>query len=72
MAKTKDDFLREAIQFKLAANAACGCGDPYPMDVKAQSCFEAYLALGGTEDEIGAEWRKAYDSTPHHQGGGLR
>jgi len=68
--KTKQGFLAEAIQEKLYGNAACGCGDPYPHDVKAQACFEAFFALGGTEAEANAAWHEAYASTPHSRGGG--
>ena len=70
--KTKQGFLDEAIQEKLYGNAACGCGDPYPHDVKAQTCFQAFFALGGTEDEATSAWREVYASTPHSRGGGLR
>src|ERR1035437_6324642 len=68
--KTKQDFLDEAIQAKLYGNAACGCGDPYPHDVKARTCFEAFYALGGTNAEALAAWDEVYASTPHSRGGG--
>jgi hypothetical protein len=68
--KTKQEFLDEAIQAKLAGNAACGCGDPYPHDVKAKVCLDAFIALGGSEDEANSAWREVYAVTPHSAGGG--
>ncbi len=69
-AYTSEDFLREAIAARLAGNAACGVGDPYPHDVEFRAKLSAYYALGGTEEHANAEWRLAYDSTPWHEGGG--
>ena len=57
--KTKDDFLREAIQAKLNGDDACGVGDPYPFDVECRAKLDAYLALGGTLDEANAALRAA-------------
>lgn len=70
-AKTREDFLRESIEQKLAGNAACGVGDPYPHDVACRVAYEAYIALGGTPEEARAEWERVYAVTAWHDGGGV-
>lgn len=59
MTKTKEDFLREAIAARVAGDAACGVGDPYPHDVESKAKLEAYLSLGGTMEEANEAWRAA-------------
>lgn len=52
-------FLEEAIVARKHGNDACGVGDPYPFDVESRSKLEAFYALGGTEEEARAAWKRA-------------
>lgn len=66
----RENMLAASIKARLLGNSVLGLDDPYPFDVESRAKYEAYLALGGTEAEAQAEWRRAYDATAQRDGGG--
>lgn len=68
----KEHMLEKAIEAKLIANSQLGYGDPFPYDTKAAAYADAFLELGGTQEELAAEWRKIYNSTSWSSGGGAQ